>query len=389
MPALADHYPAVIIGAGQAGLAAAHTLAARGFRPWLDFLVLDANDGPGGAWRHRWDSLTLGKSHGIADLPGMPMGDFSTAEPSSRVVARYYGDYEAKFELPVLRPAKVSRVTSPDGELAGPLRIEFDHDGPQSVTADVLLNATGTWDSPFVPYVKGAETFRGEQLHTVHYKRAEDFAGKRTLVVGGGLSAVQFLLELAPVTETLWATRRPPNFTSRGFDSVWGLDVEKAVRDRTHAGERPASVVLTTGIPLWGPYVEAAEAGVLVSRGMFDEITPGGVRFGEPASHRTDGLGPAASDEELVLPHTWQPFSPGHHENVDVIFWNTGFRAALNHLSPLNLRTREGGVQMLDEVRVASDPRVLLVGYGSTASTIGATRAGRRAGRAAARILQR
>jgi len=74
--------------------------------------------------------------------------------------------------------------------------------------------------------------------------------------------------------------------------------------------------------------------------------------------------------------------------DVDVIFWNTGFRPAMRHLAPMRLRGAEGGIRMLDEVTPAADDRVLLVGYGSTASTVGATRAGRRAGRKAARLLQ-
>ena len=53
---------AVVIGAGQAGLSAAHHLQ----RLVIDFVVLDANDGPGGAWRHRWDSLTMADVHGVA-----------------------------------------------------------------------------------------------------------------------------------------------------------------------------------------------------------------------------------------------------------------------------------------------------------------------------------
>lgn len=73
--------PAVIIGAGQTGLAAAHELVHRGLVPGTDFLVFDADDGPGGAWRHRWDSLTLGKAHGIADLPGLPPGASGPAGP--------------------------------------------------------------------------------------------------------------------------------------------------------------------------------------------------------------------------------------------------------------------------------------------------------------------
>lgn len=81
------HFRALIIGAGQAGLAAAHELWRRGLVPGEDFLVLDANDGPGGAWRHRWDSLTLGAAHGIADLPGLPMERPDPSVPASRLVA--------------------------------------------------------------------------------------------------------------------------------------------------------------------------------------------------------------------------------------------------------------------------------------------------------------
>src|SRR5699024_7583934 len=78
------HFRAIIIGAGQAGLAAAHELLRRGLTPGEDFLVLDANDGPGGAWRHRWDSLTLGTVPGIADLPGLPMNRPDPPPPPPR-----------------------------------------------------------------------------------------------------------------------------------------------------------------------------------------------------------------------------------------------------------------------------------------------------------------
>lgn len=81
----------VVIGAGQAGLSAAQHLLARGLQPWRDVVVLDANDGPGGAWRHRWDSLTFGRAHRIHPLPGAPMGNIDPGEPANTVVPRYYG----------------------------------------------------------------------------------------------------------------------------------------------------------------------------------------------------------------------------------------------------------------------------------------------------------
>jgi len=381
-------FQVVVIGAGQAGLAAARTLVQAGLRPETDLLVLDAGEGPGGAWRNRWDSLTLGRAHGIADLPGLPLGPVDPEQPASRVVADYYDRYEQELDLRVRRPAQVQAVRS--GPTPDLLAVHYETQGtPSAITTRLVINATGTWSRPYVPYVPGIETFTGAQLHTVGFRAAEDFAGKRTLVVGGGLSAVQFLLQLAPVTDTVWATRRPPNFTDRSFDARWGLDVEAAVRERTSAGLAPASVVRTTGIPMLDEYVAGVESGVLVSRGMITRIGRSSVHFPGYARQAPDGaggLGPSASGA-LALPASWQPFAEPVELDVDVIFWNTGFRAALDHLAPLRLRERGGGIRMRSEVEVAADERVLLVGYGSSASTIGATRAGRVAGRVALRRL--
>lgn len=381
---MATTFEAIIIGAGQAGLSAAHELARRGLSPGKNFLVLDSNDGPGGAWRHRWDSLTLGKAHGIADLPGLPMKRPDPTTPASILVADYYGAYEEKFDLDVVRPVKVKSVAPADASNPESPLIVIATDG-RRWQARYVLNATGTWTNPYVPYIPGIDKFHGRQLHTVGYTKASDFKGQRVLVVGGGLSAVQFLLEMESIADLTWATRRPPNFTEKEFDDGWGLAVERAVRARTHSGKAPASVVRTTGIPQWPDYMRGVERGLIVSRGMFDEITPTGVVFGEPPTSLAQGLGPSANNR-LAVPDSWAPYPAGTGIDVDVIFWNTGFRAALRHLAPMKLRS-DRGILMDDEVSPSADPRVLLVGYGSTASTIGATRAGRVAGRVTAKKL--
>ncbi|VEG28165.1 NAD(P)-binding domain-containing protein [Actinomyces howellii] len=506
----------VIIGAGQAGLAAAGELVRRGMAPGPELLVLDAEEGPGGAWRHRWDSLTIGRAHHIADLPHFPAGELDSSRPSSAVVPEYYGRFEAARGLNVLRPVRVTAVRSTDLP-AVPLAVGDKRvgrtegagkDGPTSaepmagrqwpggsrpgaqgaptagangaavpfgagaVRRDTLLavdastpqgprtwltrmvvSAAGTWSHPYVPYVPGVETFAGRQLHTVGYRRAEDFAGQRVVVVGGGLSAVQMLLEIAPHTAaTTWATRRPPDFSSADFDEVWGAEVEQAVDARTAAGQRPVSVVRTTGIPMLPAYQDGVRSGVLVSRGMFDRVGSEGVRF-SPAVTAQDaaGLGPSAGSG-LAVPESWDPYSEPTWVRADVIIWNTGFRAALRHLAPLRLREspldagprsfgeqrpgalgstprraasvcapvgrpaeagrsdgtgrpaeegraervppdsavarRDSGIRMVGRVAVAADPRVLLVGYGSSASTHGATRAGAEAARIALRRLR-
>lgn len=410
---MADRTPdvleAVIIGAGQAGLAAAHGLARGGLNSGADFLVLDANDGPGGAWRHRWDSLTLGRAHGIADLPGMRLGEVDPTVPASRIVADYYGRYEEKFGLDVRRPVRV-RAVRDDVERSGApqpgqtrsagtgargtdrprrtvLRIETDHEGDlATLRARFVINATGTWTAPFVPHLSGIEAFTGRAVHTRSYVRAEAFAGQRVIVIGGGLSAVQFLLELEGVAETTWATRRPPQFTDRVFDEAWGRDVETAVSDRVTSGLPPRSVVAATGIPPWPDYLAAVDRGTLVSRGMITEVRPRSVVFDPAAARGPENPAVGRNDPqeagELAVPASWDPYRERTEVPADVLFFNTGFRAAIAHLAPLGLRGRRGGVTMRDGVRVAADDRVLMVGYGPSASTLGATRAGRRAARA-------
>lgn len=361
-----SHFRVVVIGAGQAGLAAGQQLAHRGLIPGTDFLILDANSGPGGAWRHRWDSLTLGAAHHIADLPGMaaPLADDHT--PASVAVARYYEAYEQQFNLHVRRPVKVTSVTMPDN-----FHLSLS-DGTE-LTADVVISATGTWDSPFIPYVPGIDAFQGRQLHTHDFKNATDFAGQRTLVVGGGLSAIQFLLQLEKVTDTVWTTRRPPEWRREGISPEWGRTVENRVRSHVFAGEPPRSVVASTGIPARPEYRAGVERGLLISRGMISHISPTAVTFQGSDS-------PAA--------YGWDPFPAGTEVEVDTIFWNTGFRHSLNHLAPLQLRNSRGGIDMIDEVTPLRNPRLLLAGYGSTASTVGATRAGRLAAKRAIGELQ-
>ncbi len=110
----------VVIGAGQAGLSAAYHLQRRG----LDYAVLDAEEGPGGAWRHRWKSLRMATVNGISDLPGIPKPEVDPAEPSSEFLTRYFGNYEAELGLSVRRPVKVRAVSREDDNPAGRLRIE-------------------------------------------------------------------------------------------------------------------------------------------------------------------------------------------------------------------------------------------------------------------------
>jgi cation diffusion facilitator CzcD-associated flavoprotein CzcO len=336
----------VVVGAGQAGLSAAYHLQRRGLAPVRGFVVLDRSPAPGGAWQFRWPSLTLSTVNRVHDLPGMPFADAvdTTARevPAADAVPRYFAAYERRFALPVYRPVAVTVVCDRGERLV----VETDRG---EVSARGLVNATGTWDRPYVPEVPGADRFRGRQLHTRDYRAAAEFVGRHVVVVGAGISAIQLLDEVSRVTTTTWVTRRPPEFRDGPFDEAAGRAAVALVEGRVRRGLPPASVVSVTGIPVT-PAVAAMRArGVLERRPMFSAITEDGVRWPDGTALR-----------------------------ADVILWCTGFRSALDHLAPLGLRGPDGGIVMAGRLatQTATDPRVHLVGYGPSASTIGANRAG-------------
>ncbi|NUT52059.1 MAG: NAD(P)/FAD-dependent oxidoreductase [Saccharothrix sp.] len=339
----------VVIGAGQAGLSAAYFLG----RANLDHVVLDADAGPGGAWRHRWPTLRMATVHGIHDLPGMPFGEPDPDAPANEVLPAYFADFERRNGIEVRRPVHVHAVR----DLGGPLRVETDRG---TWEAGALVNATGTWSRPFWPRYPGQERFAGRQLHSSRYRGPEEFAGQRVVVVGGGTSAVQQLLEIAGhAAATTWVTRREPVFFDEPFTPELGRAVVAKVDERVRRGLPPRSVVSVTGLNLTPAVRDGLRTGVLDRRPMFERITEDGV--------------------------TW---ADGTHERADAILWATGFRAALDHLAPLGLRGPGGGIT-LDGTRVVADPRVHLVGYGPSASTVGATRAGRAAAKEIKALLSR
>ncbi len=340
----------VVIGAGQAGLSAAYFLRRGGFAPGSGYVVLDGAEGPGGAWQYRWPTLRLVDVHGIYQLPGMPLRALDENRPASDVIAEYFAAYEREFELPVRRPVRVDAVRRAD---SGRLVVDTS---AGSWTTRAVINATGTWTKPFWPHYPGQETFRGRQLHTADYRGPAEFAGQHVVVVGGGTSAVQLLTEIAEVTSTTWVTRRPPRFRDEPFTREDGRAAVALIDQRVRAGQPPGSIVSATGLHL-SPELRAAQRrGVLDRRPMFERITPDGVAW----------------SSDFV--------------RADVILWCTGFRAALDHLAPLHLREPGGGIRM-DGTRVVAEPRLHLVGYGPSASTIGANRAGRTAVREIRELL--
>lgn len=351
-----SHPQVVVIGGGQAGLSVAFYLQRLGLEPGNDFVVLDRGPGTGGAWQLRWEALRVGSAHRINDLPGMDaLGlTFDEADrtlPAKEVVADYYRQYEEFYNLRIVRPADVRSVSNRDLDLV----VEYTDAAGESheLTTDIVVNATGTWGAPFIPWYPGLDTFAGRHLHTSAYTSAEEFRDKSLVVVGGGTSAIGFLMELEGVASDLvWVSRRPIEFLDEGELNLEAGAAAVAMQDEAaRAGRALPSIVSGTGVPRTRRIQAAIARGLLVAKPMFSSVEPDGVRW-----------------------------SDGTFQRADAILWSTGFRPELRHLAPLKLREKEGGVTV-GNGSSWKDGRIFFAGYGPQASTIGANRAGRQIAR--------
>ncbi len=326
----------VVIGAGQAGLAVGYYLRRTG----LSFVLLDAEAGPGGAWRETWPSLRLFSPAQWSSLPGWMMPLAADGEyPTRDEVVAYLAAYESRYALPVERPVRVQAVRRVGEEL----HVETDRG---MWVARAVVSATGTWANPVVPLVPGAALFRGMQLHSAHYSGPELLRGRRTIVVGGGNSGAQIVAELADVTDVVWATREAPRFLP---DDVDGRVLFEQATERYRALRegRPPPPSRSLGDIVSVPAVREARA-----RGVLDPI---------PMFDRLEGSAAVWSD--------------GTSREVEAIVWATGFRPALQHLASLDVIEPDGRVRT-DETRALLAPRLWLVGYGNWTGYASATLVG-------------
>jgi putative flavoprotein involved in K+ transport len=329
----------LIIGGGQMGLSLGYYLR----RAEAHFVILDAEDGPGGAWRHGWDSLRLFSPAGYSSLPGWLMPPTGhTGYPTRDDVLDYLASYEARYHLPVRRSVKVEALERADGHF----KIVTDRD---ALMAKVVVSATGTWSNPYIPYIPGRDMFQGKQVHSAHYIQPDDYAGQTVLVVGGGNSGVQIVAEVAQSARALWVTIHDPVFLP--YDVDGRVLFERAVaRMKTGPSDTPVGGI--GDIVMVPPVKEARERGDLVSVRVFERMTAQGV--------------------------VWPD---GSEMAVDAVIWCTGFRPALQYLVHLDIIGADGKVA-LDGQQSVAEPRLWFAGYGDwsgagSATLMGAARTAR------------
>lgn len=181
-----DRFEVAVIGAGQAGLAIGHFLSGQGRR----FVILEAAEAVGAAWRGRWDSLVLFTPRGYDALPGLAFPGDPDGYPTRDEVIAYLERYSATFDLPIEFDSSV-RALNPD---EGAFRIDVDG---RRILADQVVVATGPFQTPSVPEVADRLAPDVFQVHSAGYRRPGELPDGRALVVGGGNSGFQIARELS------------------------------------------------------------------------------------------------------------------------------------------------------------------------------------------------
>ncbi len=176
----------VVIGGGQAGLAAGYHLARRS----RDFVILDAAERTGDSWRHRWDSLRLFTPAGFSHLPGAPFPARRGAFPTKDEMADYLAGYAVDHRLPVEHRVRVERLERDGADFLVTA-------GIRRWCARNVIVAAGAHATPRIPAF-AAELDPGiMQLSSVDYRNPAQLAPGAVLVVGAGNSGAEIALDLA------------------------------------------------------------------------------------------------------------------------------------------------------------------------------------------------
>lgn len=242
---MSESFDTIVIGAGQAGLAAGYHLARRG-KP---FLILDAQERVGGSWQNRWDSLTLFTPSIRDELPGLPLGG-GYRFPSTAELLAYFERYVATFDLPVRLGVHVDGLFR---EGAG-YRVTA---GTRAFDAKNVILATGPHRVPRTPGFAADLSDDITQLHSADYRNPGQLQQGAVLLVGAGNSGAEIAMDLGPTHQVLLSGRKVGEIPIdiRGwqgrvmFPLIWWV-WEHVLTERTRAGRKQqAEAALGRGEP--------------------------------------------------------------------------------------------------------------------------------------------
>lgn len=192
-------FDVVVIGGGQAGLAAAYWLKKYG----PSFVVLEALEQPGERWRKRYASLTLFTPREYSSLPGVPIQGAPAGYASAVEFADYLQQYAAKYELPVRTNQAVVRLARSATGFVANLQ------SGEQVSASTVVVATGGFQLPVIPTIARELSSEVQQLTADSYRSPADVGAQNVLVVGDGATGRDIAADLATTHSVTLACGRP------------------------------------------------------------------------------------------------------------------------------------------------------------------------------------
>lgn len=319
-----DDSDLIVVGGGQAGLAASYWASKAGLR----HVVLDASPRTGDTWRNRYDSLRLFTPRSHSQLPGLSLPGDPDGLPTKDEIADYLERYVVEHRLPV-EHARVDSVRRLDGHFA------VKTDG-RTRRAGAVIVATGPFHEARRPGWAGQVSVP-VQRHSADYRRPSDVPGARVLVVGGGNSGAQIAEELALAgRDVTWSLSTPARFVPQvimGRNLFWWLD-------RLGMLEAPGSSVRGRLLRRRGDPVIGTGVGTLVEDGRI-RVKPASV---------------AAVPEGVV-------FADGSSAVVDAVVWSTGFAPSYDFIDVAGALD-DDGIPRHRSGHSVVDPRLMFLGLG-------------------------
>ncbi|MEU5515447.1 NAD(P)/FAD-dependent oxidoreductase [Streptomyces griseoaurantiacus] len=212
-----EHVRVAVVGSGFGGLGAAVRLRREGI---TDFVVLERGDRVGGTWRDNsypgcaCDVPSHLYSFSFAPNPEWPR-TFS-GQPHIRAYLERVADV---FGIrPHLRLNTEVTLMRWDAEN---LRWEIGT-SRGTLTADLVVSATGPLSDPKIPDIPGLADFPGKVFHSARWDHDYDLRGKRVAMIGTGASAIQIVPEIQPQVSRLTLFQRTPPWVMPRADRAIG-----------------------------------------------------------------------------------------------------------------------------------------------------------------------
>jgi dimethylaniline monooxygenase (N-oxide forming) len=336
-----------VIGAGPGGLVTARWLVSQGFEP----TIFEQSQALGGQWTGLdgisgvWPTMHTNTSRILTSFSDLEHESDLTF-PSNRDILAYLHRYAETFALTsrIRFGTRVDLLSRGDGGWL------IEHSGATETFERVVV-ASGRFQSPYVPTVPGLDTFSGSAgaMPTYRYRESLPYAGKRILVAGGAISALEIASELAQLGARVVVAQRRQRYILPKFAAGVPSDSRIFTRYGTLANEAlpPAEidrqlkeiVVEAGGSPeQYGapaPDPSLFAAGVTLAQQYLPLVAEGRITV-RPWLTSVDGKTVA--------------FADGSTERFDGILFGTGFELSLPFLSD-EIRT----VIDLDTVHLDAD----------------------------------